>query len=107
MTQRQYAMVIVIAAASGLLGGAVADWLLTSAPAWAQQRSRVKSLVTEELLLIDRSGRTRAGLGLDANGELGFVLTDKTGTRNIYLSPDESQSLRLRDKEGRVLWGAP
>lgn len=104
MTRRQYATIILVAAASGLLGGALAGWLLTGEPALAQQRNRVKA---EEFLLIDRTGRTRAGLGLDANGELGFVLTDKAGNRSLHISPDERQVLRLRDKTGAVLWAAP
>jgi hypothetical protein len=104
MTQRQYAMVVLVAAASGLLGGALAGWLLSGEPALAQQRNRLRA---EEFLLIDRSGRTRAGMGLDANGELGFVLTDKVGNRSLYISPDESQVLRLKDKDGRILWAAP
>jgi hypothetical protein len=104
MTRREYATIVVVAAASGLLGGAMAGWLLTSEPALAQQRNRVKA---EEFLLLDRSGKTRAGLGLDANGEVGFVLTDKAGNRSLYISPDERQALRLRDKDGQVLWAAP
>ena len=104
MNRRDYATIVAVAAVSGLLGGVLAGWLLATEPVLAQQKMRVKA---EEFLLIDRAGKTRAGLGLDANGELGFVLTDKAGNRSLFLSPDERQALRLRDKDGKVLWAAP
>lgn len=59
----------------------------------------------EEFLLLDSKGKARAGLELDANGEVGLVLRSKDGNRTLTLSPDDSSVIRLVER-GRVLWGS-
>jgi hypothetical protein len=61
----------------------------------------------EEFLLLDQSGKARAGLGLDLNGEVGLVLTSRDGNRTLALSPDGPLAVKLTDRSGRVLWSAP
>jgi hypothetical protein len=105
MNRRQYVLLVVVTAVAGLVGGLLSDRFLSGAPALAQQRLKVVN--AEEFLLVDRFGRTRAGLGLDPDGDLGLVLLGKDGNKKLYLSPDERQALRLMDKDGKVLWAAP
>lgn len=61
----------------------------------------------EEFLLLDAKGKARAGLGLDANGEIGLVLRSKDGNRTLTLSPDDPSVIKLVEGEGRILWEAP
>ena len=49
----------------------------------------------EEFLLLDAKGKARAGLGLDANGEIGLVLRSKDGSRTLTLSPDDPLIIKL------------
>jgi len=88
----------------GLVGGVLSDQLLSVRSAGAQKANGVNA---EEFLLIDAAGKARAGLGLDANGEVGLVLTSKDGTRTLRLSPDDRVALKLVERGGRVLWTAP
>ena len=55
----------------------------------------------------DQSGKARPGLGLDANGEVGWVPTSRDGNRTLALSPDGPVGVKLTDRSGRVLWLAP
>lgn len=105
MTRIQYAILVATMILSGLLGGVVSERLFSGGTAGAQTKSNGVS--AEEFLLLDKSGKVRAGLGLDANGEIGLVLTSKDGARKLYLSPDEASAVRLADRNGKVLWSAP
>ena len=60
-----------------------------------------------EFLLLDQTGKARAGLGLDADGEVGLVLTSKDGNRTLTLSPDDRTAIKLVERDGRVLWAVP
>lgn len=91
--------------AGGLVGGFVAErW---SAQGLAVAQPRPNSVNAEEFLLLDRSRKARAGLGLDANNEVGLVLISKDGSRKLSLSPDDRLALKLTDNDGKVLWAAP
>ncbi len=105
MNRKEYGTVVLLALMAGLAGGLFAGRFLAGEPAMAQQRHKVVN--SEEFLLVDRFGRTRAGLGLDPKGEVGLILLNKDGSRNLYLSPDENKVLQLKDKGGNVLWSAP
>ncbi len=105
MTRKQYVSLVVVALLAGLVGGGISERFFSSGLAVAQQRT--KGVNAEEFLLLDRSGIPRAGLGLDANGEVGFVLTSKDGSKKLHLSPDERLAFKLVDREGKVLWSAP
>lgn len=105
MNRKEFAAVLAVALVGGFLGGLCADRFLSVEPALAQQRMKVVN--SEEFLLVDKFGRTRAGLGLDANGEVGLVLLGKDGNRSLHFTPDEPQALKLKDKTGKNLWAAP
>ena len=104
MTRMQYLVLLGAAILAGILGGALSERFFTESLAVAQPKS--KGVSAEEFLLLDKAGKVRAGLGLDANGEIGLVMTSKDGTRKLYLSPDESSAVRLVDRNGKVLWSA-
>jgi hypothetical protein len=80
------------------------EQLFLPGPAHAQKANGVNA---EEFLLLDQSGRARAGLGLDANGEVGLILTSRDGNRTLALSPDGPIAVKLTDRSGRILWQAP
>lgn len=105
MNRNELAAMLALALVGGFVGGLCSDRLLGAAPALAQQRMKVVN--SEEFLLVDKFGRTRAGLGLDANGEVGFVLLGKEGNRSLHFTPDEPQAIKLKDKAGKILWAAP
>ncbi len=60
-----------------------------------------------EFLLLEAIGKARSGLGLDANGEVGLVIRSKDGNRTLTLSPDEPSAIKLIERGGEILWGAP
>ncbi len=88
----------------GLVGGILSDQALSVKSVQAQKPNGVNA---EEFLLLDAGGKARAGLGLDANGEVGLILTSKDGSRTLTLSPDDRSAIKLVERGGRVLWGAP
>jgi hypothetical protein len=98
-------MLVCCAAAflGGVAGGTLSTQLLLPRPVEAQNPRGVNA---EEFLLLDSKGKARAGLGLDANGEVGLVLRSKDGNRTLTLSPDDSSVIRLVER-GRILWGVP
>jgi hypothetical protein len=98
-------MLLLCAAAflGGIVGGLFATQLLFPRPVEAQKPNGVHA---EEFLLLDSKGKVRAGLGLDTNDEVGFVLRSKDGHQTLTLSPDEPTVIKLVDREGRILWGA-
>lgn len=101
---RQMWLLCAAAFIGGLCGGVLSTQFLFPTLADAQKSNGVNA---EEFLLLDRQGNARAGLGLDANGEVGLVLRSKDGERTLTLSPDEPSVIKLVNRGGRVLWGAP
>lgn len=104
MSHRQMIVLCVAAFLGGVVGGAFSTQFLFPKAAEAQKSNGVNA---EEFLLLDARGNARAGLGLDANGEVGFVLRSKDGNRTLTLSPDEPSVIKLVDRGGRILWGVP
>jgi hypothetical protein len=104
VTNRQFSIVLAVVLFGSVLGGAVGERLFSARSAQAQKANGVNA---EEFLLLDQSGKARAGLGLDANGEVGFVLTSKDGSRTLTLSPDDQKAIKLAERGGRVLWAVP
>jgi hypothetical protein len=105
MTGKQYWFVVLMALVGGVAGGFLSSRLFPEETVWAQQRSRVVN--SEEFLLVDKAGKTRGGLGLGPDGGVGLILTDKEGTKTLYISPDEPHVLRLSDKSGKTLFAVP
>ena len=105
MTRLQYAILLATMILSGFLGGAMSERLFSGGITGAE--AKTNGVSAEEFLLLDKDGKARAGLGLDANGEVGLVLTSKDGSRRLYLSPDGRVALKLADRSGAVIWSAP
>ena len=103
MTKMQMVLVLTTFLGS-LIGGMLGERMFASGVGYAQKPNGVNA---EEFLLVDQAGRARAGLGLDANGEVGLVLTSRDGNRTLALSPDGPVAVKLTDRSGRILWSAP
>lgn len=103
MTRR---LMLVIAAvfAGNLAGSFLVGWMMSPGVVQAQ---KVNGVNAEEYLLLDQSGKARAGLGLDANGEVGLILTSRDGTRTLALSPDDPKAIKLTERGGRTLLALP
>ena len=97
-------VLVVVTFVGGITGGAFSGWWLAPPPAKAQKANVVNA---EEFLLLDTSGKARAGLGLDKNGEVGLVLMSRDGSRKLALSPEDQFVVKLFDQSGRVLLSAP
>ncbi len=104
VTHRRFLLLFLATFLGGIVGGVLSDQLLSGRSAEAQKTNGVNA---EEFLLLDQAGKARAGLGLDANGELGLVLTSKDGSRTLTLSPDDRMAIKLMERGGRVLWAVP
>jgi hypothetical protein len=104
MTRLQVMLVLATTFVGSMVGGMVSERLFDSGMVQAQKLNGVNA---EEFLLIDQTGKARAGLGLDSNGEVGLILTSRDGNRKLSLSPDEPIAIKLSDRTGRVLWSAP
>lgn len=104
MTHPKFLSLVGVVFLGGIVGGLLSGWTLSLGPVRAQKPNGVNA---EEFLLLDSSGKARAGLGLDANGEVGLVLSSKDGRRTLRFSPDDPLVIKLEERGGRVLWGAP
>ncbi len=104
MRRRDYWLMLAAMTVAGMIGGALSAWYFTSDPAFAQQRHKVVN--AEEFLLVDKTGKTRAGLGLGPDGGIGLILVAKNGSKTLHLSPDDPMILKLEDN-GKVIWSAP
>ena len=104
MTKLWWVLVLATIFAGSLVGGILGEWLFLSETVQAQKPNGVNA---QEFLLLDQTGKARAGLGLDANGEVGLVLNSRDGNRTLALSPDGLVAIKLTDRSGRVLWSAP
>jgi hypothetical protein len=104
MTRLPLILILLTTFAGGLIGGMLSERLHTSAVVHAQKANGVNA---EEFLLLDQTGKARAGLGLDSIGEVGLVLTSRDGNRVLALSPDGPIAVKLSERSGRILWSAP
>jgi hypothetical protein len=104
MKMGQPLMIVIAAFLGGIVGGMLSDQLLSGRTVHAQKANGVNA---EEFLLLDHAGKARAGLGLDANGEVGLVLTSKDGSRTLTLSADDPRAIKLTERGGRVLLSMP
>lgn len=104
MTYLQMTIVVATTFVGSMVGGMVGERLFDSGMVQAQKPNGVNA---EEFLLLDQTGKARAGLGLDSNGEVGLVLTSRDGNKKLALSPDGPVAIKLSDRTGHVLWSAP
>lgn len=104
MTHKQMLWLCAVTFIGGMVGGGVSYLLFSPNSVQAQNPNGVHA---EEFLLLDANGKARAGLGLDANGEVGLVLRSKDGSRTLTLSPDDPKVIKLIERGSRILWSAP
>jgi len=104
MTKLSWVIVLATTFVGSLTGGILGERLFIAGVVHAQKANGVHA---DEFLLLDQSGKARAGLGLDSNGEVGLVLTSRDGNRTLALSPDGPVAIKLTDRSGRILWSAP
>ena len=104
MSRWHFGFLVIATFVGSIIGGALSGWWLAPSPVKAQ---KINGVNAEEFLLLDTSGKARAGLGLDKNGEVGLVLTSRDGNRKLALSPDDRFAVKLSDQSGRLLWSAP
>ncbi len=104
MSRIQFGLVLIVTLIGSLIGGMFSGRWLAPSLATAE---KTNSLNAEQFLLLDSSGKARAGLGLDQNGEVGLVLTSRDGNRKLYLTPDERTVIKLTDRSGKILWSVP
>jgi len=104
MTKLSWVIVLATTFVGSLTGGILGERLFIAGVVHAQKANGVHA---EEYLLLDQTGKARAGLGLDSNGEVGLVLTSRDGNRTLALSPDGPVAVKLTDRSGRILWSAP
>ena len=104
MTRKLVLLLCGCAVLGGMVGGGISQQLLSPSSVQAQNPHGMHA---EEFLLLDSQGKARAGLGLDANGEVGLVLRSKDGNRTLTLSPDEPSAIKLVERGGRTRWEAP
>ena len=104
MSRIQFGLVLTMTLIGSLIGGMLGSRWMAPSPAIAEKANTVTA---EEFLLLDSSGKARAGLGLDQNGEVGLVLTSRDGNRKLYLTPDEQKVIKLTDRGGRIVWSVP
>jgi hypothetical protein len=104
MAKQQMLIFCTAAFLGGILGGIFGAQIFEPRFAAAQKPNGVNA---EEFLLLDSTGNARAGLGLDAKGEVGLVLRSKDGNRTLTLSPDDPSVIKLVERGGRILWSAP
>jgi hypothetical protein len=100
----QFICLVIVTFIGSMTGGALSGWWLAPSSATAQKTNGMNA---EEFLLLDTTGKARAGLGLDKNGEVGLVMVSRDGNRKLYLSPDDRFAVKLSDQSGHILWSAP
>ena len=104
MRKPSWGLLLAITCVGSVIGGMLGERLWVSGVVHAQKPNGIHA---EEFLLLDQTGKARAGLGLDSNGEVGLVLTSRDGNRTLALTPDGPVAIKLTDRSGRVLWSAP
>ena len=106
LSRWQFFTALAVLAVSGLLGGALATWLLPGRAAWAQEADeRTPGVVRAKAFeLVDDAGATRATLAFDAEGRLDLLLSGAAGKIQAELGvlADGESFLGLRDAEGNV-----
>lgn len=105
MSKREYGIVIVVAAAAGLVGGGISGRLFTVGSVFAQETSRRFQVIeAEEFRLVERDGKPCGRFHVDRNGRPALFLFDKHGEVRAVLgvTPSGSPHLALSDKDGKV-----
>ena len=99
-------LVVMVALAGGLIGGALANRLAAAIPALAAD-SPAKSLAAQQILLVDARGKPHASLHLNDDGTPVFQMYDLAGKNRIGIgfAKDGTVGMDVADQKGskRVL----
>lgn len=118
MTRRQFYVALTVMAVSGMIGGALATWLLPGRAVYAQQDGvevdiddfeingdpiqPAQVVRAQRFVLVDRAGEERASLGL-IDGDPGLALADDAGnTRTALGVIDDMPKLGLFDDDSEA-----
>jgi hypothetical protein len=89
MRRTQQGMTVVLALASGLVGGVVSSQFLTGTPVFAERTPQeTKIIQAEKFEVVDKDGRVRGELGLRSDGVPVLRLFDDDGTPRVGFSPN-------------------
>jgi hypothetical protein len=103
VSKRAYALMVVLMVSSGLVGAAVAAWLVGGRAVGAQPAGVTASSVTaSEFRLVDGAGRQRAALGVTPDGTVALNLSDPDQRPRAFLAvrADGSATVSLHDRGG-------
>src|SRR5262249_16335273 len=88
MSRTQQGMTVVLALASGMVGGVVSSQFLTGTPVFAERTPQeMKVIQAEKFEVVDKDGRVRGELGLRSDGGPILRLFDDHGTPRVSFSP--------------------
>ncbi len=130
MSGKRFAILVATVALCGLLGGAASNLLMSRPLAFADRKGPGHVVRAEKLEVVDVTGRARAWLEIDADGNPGLFLArencilasfslvgtgkprldfgDNCSVRALLKVDDAGNpSLTLFDKDHRAIWGAP
>jgi len=103
----QFAVVLLVVAASGFLGGAVSD-RLKGRPAYAQEGAAAPKVVeAQEFRVVDEHGNGRASLQVSAEGDAVLQLANEDGKVRaaVLAAADGSSGVGLYDGDGNARLG--
>lgn len=105
MSKKQYCLLAILVVISGLIGGGLSNWLFLEKNAFATKTAQLENFITtEELRIVDKSGRERLTLGLNAEGETRIVMWNINNNKSsliIGLDKEGSPGLTFWDKNGK------
>ena len=103
MKHAEFGLVLLIATAAAVVGGAGFTLLFSGDPVFAQKTPSTATIVTaEQFRLVDQAGETRASLSVEGDGTPRLDLHDQNGHRRVglYLLPNGAPRLGLFDETG-------
>lgn len=89
MSKNQHGMTVVLALASGLVGGVVSSQFFMGAPVFAEKTSEAAKIIqAEKFEVVDATGKVRGELGLRSDGVPILRLYDENGVPRVRFSPE-------------------
>lgn len=104
MTRKESVCMVVVAMATGLVGGMLSGWLVRGEPVIAQETaSPAKVVAAEEFRLVDRDGKPRAGLVAQDGGAASLAFYDGSGKIRAEFGVNAAgvSELALYDQAGK------
>jgi hypothetical protein len=107
MKKKEYGLVLLLSAVTGLVGGTLSSRIFTGDPVHAQMTPpHAKVISAEAFHLVDKNGEHRASfsIGAVADQQPGIVFHDRNNTDRVKMTlmPDGTPVLSLLDHEGEA-----